>query len=118
MCIRDRFVIKGHDLNFHLMRIEGLKDGLLSGAFPVKIQPTWCNNNGYAVGIFYGDLFLYIPAMFRILGVPSNTAYKLYLFLINILTVIISYISFKKLSKDKLIGVLGCALYTLSLIHI
>lgn len=109
------FVIKGHDLNFHLMRIEGLKDGLLSGAFPVKIQPTWCNNNGYAVGIFYGDLFLYIPAMFRILGVPSNTAYKLYLFLINILTVIISYISFKKLSKDKLIGVLGCALYTLSL---
>lgn len=31
------------------------------------------------------------------------------------MTVIISYISFKKLSKDKLIGVLGCALYTLSL---
>ena len=53
------------DLNFFLMRVDGLKDGLLSGTFPVRIQPNWLNGYGYATSIFYGDLFLYFPALLR-----------------------------------------------------
>lgn len=49
----------GHDLDFHLLRIEGLKDGLLSGVFPVRIQPNWVNGWGYPVSIMYGDLTLF-----------------------------------------------------------
>lgn len=109
------YLIWGHDLAFHLMRIEGLKDGLYSGAFPVKIQPTWCNNNGYAVGVFYGDLLLYIPAFLRVLRVPEYIAYKIYVAIINIVTVCISYFCFNKISKNKIYGILGCALYTLSM---
>ena len=59
----------GHDISFHLMRIEGLAEGLKMGQFPVKIQPAWYEGFGYGCSVFYGDLFLYIPACLRLLGV-------------------------------------------------
>ena len=34
------FLFYGHDLTFHLLRIEGIKDGLLSRQFPVRMQPN------------------------------------------------------------------------------
>ena len=33
------YIITGGDLIFHLLRIEGVKDGMLSGQFPVRIAP-------------------------------------------------------------------------------
>ncbi|MCD8131570.1 MAG: hypothetical protein LUE16_09915 [Lachnospiraceae bacterium] len=36
----DRMISSG-DLIYHLLRIEGIKDGLLSGQFPVRIAPEW-----------------------------------------------------------------------------
>ena len=35
------YLLSGGDLGFHLLRIEGIKDGLLSGQFTVKIAPEW-----------------------------------------------------------------------------
>ena len=35
------YVIGGGDIVFHMMRIEGVKDGLVSGQFPVRIPPEW-----------------------------------------------------------------------------
>lgn len=34
----------GQDLNLHLYRIEGIKDGLQTGQFPVRLHPT--HNHG------------------------------------------------------------------------
>ena len=34
------FLFYGHDLTFHLLRIEGIKDCLLSRQFPVRMQPN------------------------------------------------------------------------------
>ena len=109
------FMQNGDDMAFHFMRIEGLKGGILSGAFPVKIQPTWLNNNGYAASVMYGDLFLYIPALFRILGASIQFSYKLFVAIVNIATVIISYYCFSRIGKNKYIGLTGCILYSLSL---
>lgn len=58
----------GHDLNFHLYRIEGIKDGILSGQFPVRIHPTHNNGYGYITASVYPELFLYFPAVLRIFG--------------------------------------------------
>lgn len=102
------------DLNFFLMRIDGLKDGLLSGTFPVRIQPDWLNGYGYATSIFYGDLFLYFPAILRILGVSVQNAYFCYQFAINIATCLISYFCLKGIFSRKSIALLGSGLYTLS----
>ena len=109
------YLIEGQDLDFHLKRIEGIKEGLLNGNFPVKIYPLWLHENGYAAGVFYGDLFLYIPAVLRIIGFSIQTAYQIYLFLINVGTVIISYLCFKKMARNVYIGLIACMVYSLTI---
>lgn len=112
------YLVNGHDIRFHLLRIEGLKDGMLSGVFPVKLQPNWLNGNGYPVSILYPDLFLYVPAFLRIAGISLQAAYQIYVLLVNAATVFISYWSFGQMSGRKAIGVLGALTYTLSLYHL
>ncbi|MDR0838346.1 MAG: hypothetical protein LBN99_01740, partial [Oscillospiraceae bacterium] len=60
-------LVNGHDLVFHLTRIEGVYEGLLSGQFPVRLNPTFLNGYGYADAIMYPTLFLYFPAALRLL---------------------------------------------------
>ena len=45
-------MVSGADLTYHLHRIEGVKDGLLTGQFPVRLEPRWVFDHGYANGIF------------------------------------------------------------------
>lgn len=108
------FLIRGHDIYFHLMRIEGLADGLRCGQFPVRIQPTWYGGFGYAVSVFYGDLFLYLAAFLRLLGFSLQNAYKSYLFLCNVATTLIAGYSFGGIFKNRYIGVFGSAVYSLA----
>lgn len=89
----------GHDLSFHLMRIEGIAEALKAGQFPVRMSSIWMAGYGYPTSIYYGDILLYIPALLRILGFTVITSYKIYLVLVNALTVILSYICFKKIFK-------------------
>lgn len=109
------YLIGGQDLDFHLKRIEGIKEGLLNREFPVKIYPLWLWENGYASGVLYGDLLLYIPAILRIIGFSVQTAYQIYLVLINVGTVIISYLCFKRMAKDAYIGLCACIVYSLAI---
>ena len=102
------------DLFFHLLRIEGLQKGLHSGIFPVKIYPVMAQDYGYAVGVFYGDLALYFPALLRLLGFSVQSAYKFFIGALNLGTVIISYISFRRMFHSRFSGILGCAFCTLS----
>ena len=48
----------GQDLGFHLMRIEGIAEGLENGVFPVKMQGLWMEGYGYPVSVYYGDFLL------------------------------------------------------------
>ncbi|MBP5623310.1 MAG: hypothetical protein J6X36_00410 [Lachnospiraceae bacterium] len=99
------------DLQFHLSRIEGVKEGLLSGQFPVMMQSVWMSGKGYPVSIFYGDAPLYIPAILRILGVKVIPAYKIFVLLVNILTATSAVISFKKIVKNDIAAYVGALLY-------
>ena len=105
---------KWHDLPFHLMRIEGLREGLQSGMFPVRIQPAWLNGHGYAVSIFYGDLFLYIPAVLRMFGISIQSCYQFYVFLVNTATVFVAYYCFSKMS-DRKTGMICAMLYSMNI---
>ncbi len=108
------YISSGHDLPFHITRIEGLAQGLMQGTFPVKIQPFWANDYGYAVGVFYGDIFLHIPALLRIVGFSLLESYKAYVFIINLITVLICWKCFKGIFQNNRIGLLGACLYTLA----
>lgn len=105
----------GSDLTFHLSRLEGLYRGLRELGkdvqFPVRIQPGWLEGNGYAVSVFYGDLFLYFPAALRLIGFTLEEAYKIYVEMVNIATVFLSYYAFRKITQDDLAAMLGSVLY-------
>ncbi len=106
------YLLTGADMTFHLLRIEGIKDGLLSGQFPVRIHPNWLQGHGYASGIFYCDLFLYLPAFLRIMGLTVQTAYICYKLFINVMTCLIAWYSFKRMFHSSRIGIFGSLLYT------
>lgn len=108
------FLIRGHDIYFHLMRIEGLAQGIKNGEFPVKIQPVWYGDFGYSVSVFYGDLFVYLAAVLRLLGFSLQNAYKGYVLFTNIATLIIAGYSFGKIFKNEYIGVFGGFLFSMS----
>lgn len=110
----NNYLIRGHDIYFHLMRIEGLAQGLRAGEFPVRIQPAWYDGYGYAVSVFYSDLFLYPAALLRLLGISLQDTYKVYVVLCNIATALISGYSFGKIFRKREIGVFGSCLYTLA----
>lgn len=108
------FLIRGHDIYFHLMRIEGLAQGMQNGQFPVKIQPVWYDDYGYAVSVFYGDLFVYLAAFLRLLGFSLQNAYKGYLVFCNMATLMIAGYSFGKIFQNPYIGAFGGFLYSMS----
>lgn len=112
------YTITGADLTYHLQRIEGVKDGLLGGQFPVRLEPRWVYDHGYANGIFYCNTFLYFPALLRILGFPVSVSYNLYCIILNMATAGISYYCFHRIFRRQSIGLMCSALYTLSVFRI
>ena len=101
-----------HDLDFHLMRIEGLAEELKRGVFPVRMQSLWMDGYGYPVSVFYGDAFLYFPALLRLLGFSVTTSYLCFVFGINCITVLLSYASFRRIFRDQQIAALVSFAYS------
>lgn len=112
------YIFTGADLTYHLHRIEGVKDGLLSGQFPVRLEPRWVYDHGYANAIFYCNTLLYFPAILRMLGFTVSASYNIYCIALNIATVCIAYFCFSKMLQDRNIGIVCSALYTLSVFRI
>ena len=103
----------GHDMTFHLYRILGLAEGLREGQFPVRIQYSQLNGMGYPVSIFYGDFFLYFPALLVILGISVTGAYKAYLVIINLFVVFCTYTFAYRFSRSRLISYAISSVWTL-----
>ena len=91
----------GHDIGFHVNRIEGIAGEIRNGNIPARMLPSWGGGYGYAALIFYGNVFLYIPAFFRIIGFTVTTSYKMYVFAVNVATVFISYYCLKRIIGER-----------------
>ena len=105
----------GHDVSFHLTRIDGIADGLRSGQFPVRINPTFIGGYGYADPTMYPATFLYFPAALRLLGVSTIVTYQIFMLAINCATAAVSYACFKRLFKRRDIATFASVAYTLCL---
>ncbi len=111
-------ILSSGDLGYHMLRMMGVKDGILSGQFPVRIAPEWQQGYGYASSIFYGETLIYVGALIRLIGFSYITSYRLFILFINALTILIAYHSFRKIFEDRYIGLLCTMLYTLSVYRI
>lgn len=109
---------QGADWRFHLSRIEGIAQGLREGQFPVRIYSQAKDGYGYAPSLFYGEAFLYFPAVLRLLGMSVQGAYRTYVMVIQALTAGISFFSFRQMFRHNKTALLGSILYMLAPYHI
>ncbi len=103
------------DFAFSYIKIEGIKDGLLDGQFPVRIHPNTQLGYGYALSYFYPELFLYFPAALRLIGFSIMDTYKIFVFTVNFATAAVAYYSIQKIFKNYKIALLGSFLYVFSI---
>lgn len=105
----------GADTYYHVERIAFLADALEQGVhFPVRMQGTWLYGHGYATSLFYGDLFLYIPAFLCLTGFPVMSAYKIFIFLVTAATAVIAYFSFRRCVKEEYGALFGSMVHLLA----
>ena len=106
----------GHDLWFHIYRIGAMAEELKLNPWQIPIRMLSVSYNGYGYGaaLYYGDLFLYIPAILVCLGMDEVLAYKVLSVLILWGTFGIAYFSARYIKKGKDIAMLFAAFYTFS----
>ncbi len=107
------YLVYSHDLNAHLMRIEGVKDALLDGQLVAGVYPN-CNNGFGVLGYTYPNLMLYPFAVLRILNVSLVTTYQMLLITINVLTAVSVYFSVRCITKTEYTSLMACMIYMLS----
>ncbi len=67
--------INGHDIEYHLLRIESLKAGIEAGLPFLRVNLLFFGGEGYASSLFYPDFLLYFPAVLRAMGLSINLSF-------------------------------------------
>ena len=106
-------IAHGHDLRFHLSRINGIAYGIKLGSWFNPIHYNFLAGYGYGTGLFYSNFFLYIPAILVALGMNLIEAYKIFLVIVTLLTSFIMYFTSCRIIKDKKISLIATCIYIL-----
>ncbi|MBQ7565433.1 MAG: hypothetical protein IJT16_15765 [Lachnospiraceae bacterium] len=113
-----KLCINGHDLEYHLLRIESLKEGILMGRPFLKVNVLFFGGAGYASSMFYPDFLLYIPALLRALGASINASYHIFVGLCVVLCYLSTYYCGYRLTGSKYAGLITAVIITLCNYHI
>ena len=108
------YLVYSHDINFNLVRIEGLKEAIGNFQIPARIHPIENNGYGYATSLLYPELFLYVPAILRLLNTSMVFSFKIFLVLINLAAVVSMYLCVKNISKSTTSGIIGAIIYAVA----
>ena len=100
-------VMFGIDTRIQMMRIEGVFYGLRDHQFPVVILPQWNNSYGQ-LGVLYPNMFLYIPATLRLLGVSTLGTYKMFVLTIILLEGLFAFAAARSVFKEDWQIILTC----------
>lgn len=109
-----KLCINGHDLEYHLLRIESLKEGILMGRPLLKVNVLFFGGAGYASSMFYPDFLLYIAALLRAAGVGINASYHIFIAIIICLTYLSAYYCAKKMTGAVYPALIAAILMTFS----
>lgn len=104
-------IIPGHDYIFHISRIEAIAEALKHGIFPVRMYVDHVQFWGAPTGIFYPGLFIYFPALLKIIGIPIEICYNIFIGSIVYSGLFASWYGFSLLTRSKHIGLLSTVLY-------
>lgn len=104
-------IIPGHDHIFQISRIEAVAEALKQGIFPVRMYVDQVQFWGAPTGIFYPGLFSYFPAILKIIGIPIEICYNIFIASIIYAGLFASWYGFSLLTRSKHIGLLSTVLY-------
>lgn len=110
--------IGGHDIVYHLLRIESLKEAILSGRPFLRINMLFFGGMGYASSLFYPDFLLYFPALLRVFGVGINLSYHLFIAFCIIAGFASSFYCARHISKNNYAAIVTAVIFTLYQYHI
>lgn len=110
--------INGHDVIYHLLRIEALKSGIAEGLPFLRINVLFLGGEGYASSLFYPDTLLYIPALLRLAGFSINSSYHIFIAVTIILGFLSAYFSAKIISADRFASLITAVVFTLAQYHL
>lgn len=110
--------IGGHDIAYHLLRIEALKTGIMAGRPFLRVNMLFFGGMGYASSLFYPDLLLYFPAVLRVFGVGINLSYHLFVALCVILGFASCFFCAKHVSKSCYAAIISAVIFTLYQYHL
>lgn len=102
------------DMLFHFARINGIYEGLRTGQFPVRINPTQLDGYGYITGTMYPQLFLYVPALLKFFRISSMLGMKLLLLGGNLAVPVFSYMAVRGICRNHRTAFLAAVFYTLN----
>ncbi len=77
---------KGHDIYYHMYRLESLAVEINNGNIPARIYSNVYRGYGYASPLFYGDWMMFPFALLITWGVSTVDAYTAYLISMALLT--------------------------------
>lgn len=90
----------GHDLPFHLNRIEGLAQAYQNGeAFPAIFYNLY-RGTGYGTPLFYGNLAIVLPAALHALGLPLIASWKINILFVTILAAVSCFLCARVMIKN------------------
>ncbi len=111
--IPTNYPIVGHDFQYHYLRVEAVKYNIETGNLFSGIDYFYFGGGGYA-GFAYPELFLYIPALLRIIGFSIGDSMAVLLILCNAFSYCFMFLFLKNVSDSPICGTLGAVLYVLS----
>lgn len=106
------------DADYHMLRIVGLKNQILTGEFPSGIMSNFFGGYGYGVSLFYPDFTLILPSILLLLGVPLLTSYKIFVGVITTLICFSTYISCKRIAHNVYVSSMTTLLLCTSIFYI
>jgi hypothetical protein len=103
--------VQTNDGYYHMVRIEGIKESLEAGYIPARIHLFALNDYGYGEGFYYPDLFLYFPAILRLLGFNILTSYKIFIFICSFLAILNMYLAVSRIVRSRYAGLISAVLF-------
>lgn len=105
------YIISGGEMSLWLGRIEEVKEGLLQGKLVLFPTLDCLNAYGGYVKSVHSNLWLVLPGLIRALGGSMVVAQHVYLFLVQILTLIFAISMFRMLFQERIAVVFGTIFY-------
>lgn len=105
------YVLMGDSTASSLAHIENIYKSL-GKVFPIRVGTLGATAYGYSAAAFQADIFYLIPAFLRFVGISLGNAFKLTIFIFNILTAFIAFFSFRKCFGSERLGLTAGMLYT------